>query len=135
MQYKRCTEPQKLLALLQHSRQRDMEYKRTLTGPHTEDWLFRIGDNPLKAHASQGQKKSFLISLKLAHIKWLQNGNKKPFLLLDDIFEKLDRKRLSQLFSMLQEFSLSQIFMTHTSTEDMMETVHNYYAKVQLINL
>lgn len=135
MQYKRCTEPQKLLALLQHSRQRDMEYKRTLTGPHTEDWLFRIGDNPLKAHASQGQKKSFLISLKLAHIKWLQNGGKKPFLLLDDIFEKLDRKRLSQLFSMLQEFSLSQIFMTHTSTEDMMETVNNYYAKVQLINL
>jgi DNA replication and repair protein RecF len=135
MQYKRCAEPQKLFALLQHSRQRDMEYKRTLNGPHTEDWLFRIGDNPLKAHASQGQKKSFLISLKLAHIKWLQNGNKKPFLLLDDIFEKLDRKRLSQLFSMLQEFSLSQIFMTHTSTEDMMETVNKYYAKVQLINL
>lgn len=135
MQYKRCTAPDTLLPLLQHSRRRDMEYKRTLAGPHTEDWIFRIGDNPLKAHASQGQKKSFLISLKMAHIRWLQQCNKKPFLLLDDIFEKLDRKRLSQLFGMLQQFSLSQIFMTHTSASDMMETVSQYYSQVQLIEL
>jgi DNA replication and repair protein RecF len=119
MQYKRCAEPQMLFSLLQHSRQRDMEYKRTLNGPHTEDWLFKIGDNPLKAHASQGQKKSFLISLKM----------------LDDIFEKLDRKRLSQLFAMLQKFSLSQIFLTHTSAQDMMETVSKYYDNIQLIEL
>jgi DNA replication and repair protein RecF len=135
MLYKRCAEPQALFALLQHSRKRDMDYKRTLSGPHTEDWQFLIGDNPLKAHASQGQKKSFLISLKMAHIRWLQNLDKKPFLLLDDIFEKLDRKRLSQLFAMLQQFSLSQIFMTHTSAKDMLETVNHYYEKVQLIEL
>lgn len=135
VQYRRCSEPQQLLALLQRSRQRDMEYKRTLNGPHTEDWLFLIGDKPLKAHASQGQKKSFLISLKLAHIRWLQNLDKKPFLLLDDIFEKLDRRRLSHLFGMLQQFSLSQVFMTHTSSEDLMLTVSKYYDKVQLIKL
>lgn len=135
MQYKRCAEPQALFALLQHSRKRDMDYKRTLSGPHTEDWQFLIGENPLKAHASQGQKKSFLISLKMAHIRWLQNLDKKPFLLLDDIFEKLDRKRLSQLFAMLQQFSLSQIFMTHTSAKDMLDTVNHYYDKVQLVEL
>lgn len=135
IRYKRCAAPEQLFSLLQQSRQRDVDYKRTLNGPHTEDWLFTIGENPLKAHASQGQKKSFLVSLKLSHIKWLQELGKKPFLLLDDIFEKLDRKRLLNLFDMLQQFSLSQILMTHTAAEDLTETIKNYYEKVQIIKL
>ncbi|WP_162903208.1 DNA replication/repair protein RecF [Taibaiella koreensis] len=135
LQYRRCAEPGQLFTLLQRSRQRDVEYKRTLTGPHTEDWLFTIEDNPLKSYASQGQKKSFLVSLKLAHINWLQGLGKKPFLLLDDIFEKLDRRRLLQLFSLLQQCSLSQVFMTHTSADDLLQTVHPYYETVQLLPL
>lgn len=136
LQYRPCAEPAGLLHLLQQSRQRDMDYKRTLNGPHTEDWLFTLEDNPLKVHASQGQKKSFLISLKLAHIRWLQNLGKKPFLLLDDIFEKLDRKRLTQLFGLLQQFSLSQVLMTHTSAADLVEAVRQYYPDgVSLIEL
>lgn len=133
--YKRCAAPEQLQALLQQSRRRDMEYKRTLTGPHTEDWVFTIGNSPLKAHASQGQKKSFLIGLKLAQIDWMQGLGRKPFLLLDDIFEKLDRKRLLQLFGLLQQFELGQVLMTHTSPEDLLHTVNEYYREVQLITL
>lgn len=135
LQYKRCATPGQLLLLLQQGRQRDIDYKRTLNGPHTEDWLFSIAGLLLKSHASQGQKKSFLISLKLANIRWLQDLGKQPFLLLDDIFEKLDRKRLLHLFDMLQQFSLSQIFMTHTASDDLVQTVKNYYAQVQLVKL
>lgn len=135
LQYRSCAAPDQLFTLLQRSRQRDIEYKRTLTGPHTEDWLFTIEDNPLKSYASQGQKKSFLVSLKLAHINWLQGLGKKPFLLLDDIFEKLDRKRLLHLFALLQQCSLSQVFMTHTSADDLLQTVHPYYKEVQLVPL
>ncbi len=135
LQYRCCTASQPLPELLKRSRQRDIEYKRTLSGPHTEDWLFTIEESPLKAHASQGQKKSFLISLKLAHIHWLQQLGKSPFLLLDDIFEKLDRSRLLRLFEMLQQFDLSQIFMTHTSAEDLLQTVNKYYKEVQLVKL
>jgi DNA replication and repair protein RecF len=135
LQYKRCATPEQLLSLLQRSRQRDIEYRRTLTGPHTEDWLFTIEGNALKSHASQGQKKSFLIGLKLAQIRWMQQLGKKPFLLLDDIFEKLDSKRLQRLFAMLQEFPLSQVFMTHTSADDLQRTVSDYYQNIQLIRL
>lgn len=135
LQYKRCAAPEQLFTLLQRSRQRDMEYKRTLTGPHTEDWLFTIEGSPLKSHASQGQKKSFLIGLKLANISWMQSLGKKPFLLLDDIFEKLDNKRLLRLFEMLQQCSLSQVFLTHTSAEDLLRTTDKYYREVQLIRL
>lgn len=135
LEYRSCAEPGKLLPLLQQSRQRDIDYKRTLNGPHTEDWQFGLEGNALKVQASQGQKKSFLISLKLAHIRWLQDMDKKPFLLLDDIFEKLDRKRLEQLFGMLQQFTLSQVLMTHTSAEDLLEVAGKYYKDIQLIKL
>jgi DNA replication and repair protein RecF len=133
--YKNSAEAENLKTVLTQSRRKDLEYKRTLVGPHTDDWAFLIGDNPMKAHASQGQKKSFLISLKLAHIKWLQLLDKTPFLLLDDIFEKLDRKRLLRLFEMLGQFAIPQIFLTHTSEEDMLETVQQFYSDVQMIRL
>lgn len=133
--YKNNAEPENLKDVLHKSRSRDLEYKRTLVGPHTDDWNFLIGNNPMKAHASQGQKKSFLISLKLAYIKWLELLGKKPFLLLDDIFEKLDRKRLLKLFEMLEQFSLSQIFLTHTSEADLLETVQQFYKEVLIIRL
>lgn len=133
--YKNNAEPDNLKAALNHSRRRDMEYRRTLVGPHTDDWIFLIGENAMKAHASQGQKKSFLISLKLAHIKWLETLGKRPFLLLDDIFEKLDRKRLLKLFEMLDQFSLSQIFLTHTSEADLLETVKQFYTDIRIIKL
>lgn len=124
-----------LKVAIQKSRQRDVEYRRTLTGPHTDDWLFTIGNNPLKAHGSQGQKKSFLISLKLAQLQWLQQLHKAPFLLLDDIFEKLDRERLQQLFQLLKGFELSQIFMTHTTESDLLETVSRFYEDIQIVRL
>jgi DNA replication and repair protein RecF len=133
--YKNNAEPENIKVTLHKSRSRDLEYKRTLVGPHTDDWHFLIGDNLMKAHASQGQKKSFLISLKLAHIKWLEILNKKPFLLLDDIFEKLDRKRLLKLFEMLEQFKLSQIFLTHTSEADLLETLQQFYKDIQIIKL
>ncbi len=135
VQYKNGAEPENLKLILEKSRRRDLEYKRTLVGPHTDDWVFLIGENPMKAYASQGQKKSFLISLKLAHIKWLEQLHKMPFLLLDDIFEKLDRKRLLRLFEMLQQFNIPQIFLTHTSEADMLETVKQFYGDVEMVRL
>ncbi len=135
IQYKMCARPDLLADLFRQYRRRDMEYRRTLAGPHTEDWLFQINGSSVKAHGSQGQKKSFLIALKLAHIQWLQKLGKKPFLLLDDIFEKLDKQRLSFLFDMLQAFSLSQIFMTHTAADELLETVNRHYKEVQILPL
>lgn len=135
VQYKFCAHPENLQSLILKSRQRDIEYRRTSVGPHTEDWLFTLNGNPLKTHASQGQKKSLLISLKLAHLKWLQQLGKQPILLLDDIFEKLDQQRLQQLFELLQQFSLAQIFMTHTNATDLALLVKAFYPDLEIIEL
>ncbi len=135
VQYKKCTEPDQLEQLLKQSRRQDIEYRRTLCGPHTEDWIFNVAGRRARSYASQGQKKSFLIALKLAHIQWLQHIGKEPFLLLDDIFEKLDNRRLSALFEVLQQFALPQIFMTHTSKEDLQVLVGGHYSDIQIIEL
>jgi len=133
--YRHSCDPERLLEVLKHSRQRDIEYKRTLLGPHTEDWLFYINDNPMKTHASQGQKKSFLISLKISHINLLDELGKQPFLLLDDIFEKLDGQRLTSLFGMLRDFSLPQIFLTHTHAPDLKRAIAGFYNDIQVHEL
>ena len=133
--YKSCSDPDQLKDLIKRYRKRDLEYRRATIGPHTEDWLFSFKDNPFKTHASQGQKKSLLISLKLAQLKWLQSIGKLPILLLDDIFEKLDQKRLQQLFALLQQFPIAQIFMTHTNSHDLSILVKEYYADLEIINL
>lgn len=135
MQYKACAEPGDLYDLLLKSRNRDIDFRRTTTGPHTEDWYFMINGHSLKAQASQGQKKSFLISLKLAQLEWLQQTHKAPLLLLDDIFEKLDKKRLRQLFELLWQLDPVQIFLTHTEGAEIGRNMKIYDRAVQLIEL
>lgn len=135
MRYRPCADPGNLKDVLVRSRGRDMDLKRTSSGPHTEDWYFSIRGNALKIQASQGQKKSFLISLKLAQLQWLQQLGKTPLLLLDDIFEKLDRGRLLRLFELLSNLSPPQIFLTHTDISDLEKNKGIYGEALQLIEL
>jgi DNA replication and repair protein RecF len=72
----------------------------------------------MKKFGSQGQQKSFLIALKLAQYSFLQQRKGfKPLLLLDDIFDKLDDKRVRKLMTMVSHHDFGQIFITDTSTE------------------
>lgn len=102
--------------LLTQSLERDRVLERTTVGIHKDDLLFSIHEHmPLKKFGSQGQQKSFLIALKLAQYSFLykQKGFK-PLLLLDDIFDKLDEKRLRKLMEMVSEDDFGQIFLTDT---------------------
>lgn len=104
--------------LQKHSRRRELIAGRTLVGPHTDDWDLSIKELPVRTHASQGQKKSLLIALKLTSLAYLLENGAKPMLLLDDIFEKLDEQRLDRFFGLIKDFGLPQIFLTHTSHRD-----------------
>lgn len=96
----------------------DIHGQRTTQGIHRDDLVFTLNNMPLKETASQGQLKSFLISLKLTqyHLIAEQTGTR-PLLLLDDIFEKLDKKRLEALFLLLNTEIFTQIFITDADTE------------------
>ncbi len=103
--------------LLKKSVERDRVLERTTTGIHKDDLVFSIHGLPMKKFGSQGQQKSFLIALKLAQYSYLQTKKGfKPLLLLDDIFDKLDDKRVHKLMQMVSEDDFGQIFITDTSS-------------------
>jgi len=91
---------------------RDQILQRTNFGIHKDDYVFRLGSGDLKRLGSQGQQKSFVIALKLAQHKTLENHKGfKPILLLDDIFDKLDDFRISKLIELIHQ-DKGQIFLT-----------------------
>lgn len=65
---------------------------------------------------SQGQQKSFLISLKLAQYSLFKENTKhNPLLLLDDVFDKLDIKRVEFLLNLVSSSTFGQIFITDSN--------------------
>jgi len=105
-----------IASLLKKSLEKDRALERTTCGIHKDDLLFAIHGMPMKKFGSQGQQKSFLIALKLAQYSFLdqQNGFK-PILLLDDIFDKLDDQRVTQLMQMISNHNFGQVFITDTN--------------------
>ncbi len=104
--------------LLSENLEKDRVLTYTSKGIHKDDLVFEMNGNLLKKFGSQGQQKSFLISLKLAQIKRIKElTGKNPILLLDDIFDKLDDNRVSQLISLINQENFGQMFITDTHRE------------------
>ena len=113
-------------SLLAESTDRDRILQYTSVGPHKDDLVFIINGFPVKRYASQGQQKSFLIALKLAHFNFVskQKGIK-PILLLDDIFDKLDDDRVGKLMELVSRDNFGQIFITDTHPERLLSIFEN----------
>lgn len=108
---------------------RDRYSQRTSVGIHKDDLVFEIGGQAVRNFGSQGQQKTFVIALKLAQYNLLEDEkNKAPILLLDDIFDKLDMRRLQAIARILDQEILGQVFITDTSLDrckQVFETVEN----------
>lgn len=112
---------------------KDRVVQYTSAGPHRDDLLFTLHGQPLQRVGSQGQQKSYVVALKLAVFDALKDALQiKPILLLDDIFDKLDAKRVEGLIRLVNEHHFGQIFMTDTHPErtTLMVTEVNDEAKV-----
>ncbi len=100
---------------IKQSREKDLILGYTTKGVHRDDVEFLIDSYSIKKIGSQGQKKSFLLALKLSQFKFLtEHKHMKPILLLDDIFDKLDKKRGSKLIELVGGDMFKQIFITDT---------------------
>jgi len=103
---------------LQKSLEKDKVLQYTTSGIHKDDLSFEIEEYPIKKFGSQGQQKSFLIALKLAQFEFIkQQSNIIPILLFDDIFDKLDENRVSQIIDLVNNDEFGQIFITDTHFE------------------
>jgi len=110
-----------LLEVIQRDRAKDRIMGYSLHGIHKDDLIMTLGDYPIKREGSQGQNKTYLISLKLAQFNFLkQTGSKTtPLLLLDDIFDKLDANRVEQIINLASDEAFGQLFITDTNRENL----------------
>jgi DNA replication and repair protein RecF len=106
------------MRLLYDNRARDMLLQRTAIGIHRDDIKVQLNEQPFKQSASQGQRKSLLFALKLTEFEMLQQHNGfAPILLLDDVFEKLDHLRMTNLLQEVCIEKKGQVFITDTHRE------------------
>ncbi len=102
--------------LLAASFEKDRILKYTSAGLQRDDFAFSMNGYPIRRHGSQGQQKSFLVSLKFAQYDIMKkNYGFAPLLLLDDVFDKLDMERISNLLQMVASNDFGQIFITDSN--------------------
>lgn len=99
----------------QHSR--ELTHRTTVIGPHRDDLQLLINNQPAAQFASEGQKRSLVIALKMAQAEYLTGiHGVPPVLLIDDVMGELDVKRRSGLLPLLERthHAQGQVFMTCT---------------------
>lgn len=102
--------------LLATSFDRDRILKYTGSGIQRDDFIFTMNGHPIRRYGSQGQQKSFLVSLKFAQYEVMKKSyGFAPVLLLDDVFDKLDMGRISNLLQMVASKDFGQIFITDSN--------------------
>jgi DNA replication and repair protein RecF len=122
--------------LLIASRQKDRLTQRTNIGIHKDDLIFLLQENVFKAIASQGQRKSLLFACKLAEFEILKKvKHTPPFLLLDDVFEKLDESRIKNLLEYVCKENKGQVFITDTHVDRLEKSLSQFGNEMQIIEL
>lgn len=114
--YKSDLHEKPFLEILYDQRLKDKALQYTSKGVHKDDLVLNLGGYSIKKIGSQGQKKTYLIALKLAQFEFLKSvSGQNPILLLDDIFDKLDMNRVEQFIKLVADEKYGQIFITDTN--------------------
>lgn len=125
-----------LYPLLQEARGRDKILGYTSIGIHRDDLVMTLGGELIRKVGSEGQRKTYLISLKLAQYRLLaQHSPERPMLLLDDIFDKLDADRVQRIIELVGGQDFGQIFITDTNRKYLDEIVQSWGEDFRLFDV
>ena len=93
--------------------EKDFYTKTTNIGIHHDDFIFEIDNKLIKRIGSQGQQKTFIIALRMSEFKILKDRLAiVPILLLDDVFHKLDDKKINLLLDYLVNNNFKQVLIS-----------------------
>lgn len=107
------------------AKERDIFLKQTTVGIHKEDFMFMINDKDISTYASQGQKRTVLLAIKIAIVHMVYALIKEyPVLLLDDVFSELDEVRREKLLVSLPKEV--QIFISTTDLLSLDDINHRH---------
>ncbi len=103
---------------LAQSRARERQFRVTFLGPHRDDLQLLLNDKSAAQFASEGQKRTLALALKMAQAEYLAGlHGVPPILLIDDVMGELDAKRRAGFLPLLERSrqSRGQVFMTCTA--------------------
>ena len=104
-------------AELAQNRARERACRTTLIGPHRDELRLLLDERPAGQFASEGQKRTLAIALKMAQAEYLTGlHGAPPILLIDDVMGELDASRRAGLLPLLERShqASGQVFMTCT---------------------
>lgn len=93
------------------SQDKDIASGHTQIGPHRDDMVIYLGGKPIMEHASRGEIRTILLTMKLIEMDYFSEDGVRPILLLDDVFSELDHERQRYLLERVVEY---QTFITTT---------------------
>lgn len=121
--------------ILKNNLETDLAAQRTTQGIHRDDFLFLMNNREIKRFGSQGQRKSFVLAIKLAQLYFIKSiKNLTPILLLDDIFDKLDAYRINQLIQLISQEEFGQVFITDAQAKRTQELLKDFKVNFIFIN-
>ena len=84
----------------------------------------------------RAKKKTFLIALKVAQFDYLRNEKgMSPIILLDDIFDKLDQKRVTSLLKLIVEEDFGQVFLTDTHEDRTLKALESVDSEFEIFKI
>lgn len=132
-QYQKYDDLQKRM---NETRERDRLLGYTTQGIHKDEMEMMLDDYPIKKVGSQGQNKTYLIALKFAQFDFLKKIHGcAPILLLDDIFDKLDAKRVTEIVKLVTSNLFGQIFITDTNRENLDKLLTQFNSDAKIFNV
>lgn len=115
---------------LQQTNGREIAAASTLIGPHRDDFSLIMEEKNLAHFGSRGEQRMSTLAFKLAQMEYMAHFlNKRPILLLDDVFSELDEGHRS----LVGEIVLKQ--QTIISTIEMSEIPNNLLDKARILRV
>ena len=91
----------------------DIIHKSTSIGIHREDFSLMLDEQDIALYGSQGENRLAAIALKIAPFFLIEDKEKRPIVVLDDVYSELDAEHTKRLSSLITKH-LNQVFVTAT---------------------
>jgi DNA replication and repair protein RecF len=119
---------QRLLNELESQVSRDRALGYTSVGPHRHDIEFEFNHKAAADTASRGETRTIILALKFLEVDLLEEAKeKKPIILLDDVFSELDESRQLHLAT---NFKDHQIIMTSVDAPKILKSAEIIELKI-----
>ena len=93
----------------------DFKHKQTSIGIHREDISISLNGRDIATFGSQGENRIAALALKLSPYFLIEDKDKKPIVVLDDVMSELDAQHQQKLIEFLRKFN--QVFITGTKLD------------------